>query len=96
MNPFLDPTLIETLTHPALAADIFETAKGWATDGKTVVSAIAVLIVSFFIIVPIVKSGFSIGKLLVAVLCGALALWFINGSGMDWLQDMFTGTTNGS
>jgi hypothetical protein len=82
-------------THPVLAADLFDTANSWITDGRTVVNGAAVLIVAIFIVVPIVKSGFSIGKLLIAILCGGVALWFIKSGGMNWLIDIIDGTANG-
>lgn len=85
MHPFTDPVL---------AADIFETARTWTTSAKTVVSGAAIVIVSVVLLGPMVKNGFSIGRLLLAIVCGGLALWFINGGGMDWLTDLFNGTAN--
>lgn len=71
---------------------IWELIKTQVSAASSTFEYLAAFVVSLIIFFAVMKSGFSITKILIGVLGGALAFWGIVGNGMEVLSTLFSNT----
>lgn len=78
-----------------LADNLFDTGNSLVGQVQTLINAAAVVIVVLLVIWLTCKGGFSVGKLIINGLAGALVLFLvIGGGGMMFFKKQIDGTLN--